>query len=886
MASISKSTGKTPKKDTRSRTPPEKNRLRGSEESSSFACEEQPQSPTLKGEDIQALAIRPEDLEKFRVPQPPKEPQKPSAVTRVLVRKTRPPDDIRKGRTVAVARPLTTDSTTHPLDYTGPGGPRFDAHGMVLPHSILGSLEDFRMEMQARGETELVRRVPAPQGGRPPVLVGGLGQRGAETPPPHPMGQRDVQSHALEHWRSHMAARRHQQDLISNLLQKPVECLLMTQTSRFREIQEQREVVSRALPSRHPGQGYRVGSEFWSLPQRFGDELSGISATLTRTQRGQWEPVTHIAQPQSVRKETGLVTPEKVCSASRTWNQSQYLQEQRHELRDVLKDLDFNQPEIDGLEVIGSAQPFTSVMVKRSPLLEEEEEREELKRAEQENNDPLSQFDDVMLDMLLVPALRFCGEPARWTGNSTSHKGEVGISARVTFEALAGERSSSHLVLQNEGSTAIYYSWQRLPLPHNFPDARTRTHTQHFYFDTSTGVILPGSSRHVEFIFKSDVPGIRSEVWRLNTHPVLLGGASMQVTLRGVATYLDKTADQRHALERELQQREAVSVCRSLVSDVLRGVRTPDRPSSPAELYTTEEEHFHHRNPELQYHYEAVGALKRLWQEVTSEGEDRGTAWDLSMSTLRQAALSLPQGEGEPDGPQQRLTRDGALSHYNTLLLELSQPLVQHTPLPTKTMVLQLWRELLDSLVSQAQWLRHILGLPENNTWEQHTHNHHDIWSKMKKERIEKKEEPPMKEEKKAGSTKEKEEKKAGSAKEKEEKTGAAKTPLKGERPGSKKRGCEEALGGKRPGGKPREASSEVASPHTNSPDPHTDSPDPHTDSPEPHIDSPDPHIDFVLEPEVQDKYKRQLHQQVYILMEGLVDSLCVMLDEAAQPPG
>jgi hypothetical protein len=26
---------------------------------------------------------------------------------------------------------------------------------MVLPHSILGSLEDFRTEMQARGETEV-----------------------------------------------------------------------------------------------------------------------------------------------------------------------------------------------------------------------------------------------------------------------------------------------------------------------------------------------------------------------------------------------------------------------------------------------------------------------------------------------------------------------------------------------------------------------------------------------------------------------------------------------------------------------------------------------------------------------------------------------------------
>ncbi|XP_029545924.1 MYCBP-associated protein, partial [Salmo trutta] len=481
MASLGKSTGKTPKKEARPRTPPEKKRLKVSED---FSClsEEQPQSPTLKGEDIQALAIRPEDLEKLRVPQPPKEPQKPTAVTRVLVRKTRPPDDIRKGVRVAVARPLAQDTTTQPLDYTGPGGPRFDAQGMVLPHSILGSLEDFRTEMQARGETELVRRVPAPQRAISQVLGG---QRGAERPPPVPRGQRDIQSHALQHWHTHMTQRRHQQDLISNLLQKPVDRLLMNQSNRFREIQEQRELITRGLPAIHSGQGYRVGSEFWSLPQRFGDELSGISATLTQTQRGQQEPVTHIAQPHSIRMESGNVLPETCGSPSRTWDQSLYLQHRRHELRDVLKDLDFNQPEIDGLEVIGTGQPFTSVTVKRSPILEEEE-REELSEAEQkENHDPLSQFDDVMLDAVLVPALRFCGQPARWTGNSTSHKGEVGISARVTFEALSGERASSDMEVQNEGSTAVYYSWQRLAVPHSFPDARTHTHTQHFYFNTS-----------------------------------------------------------------------------------------------------------------------------------------------------------------------------------------------------------------------------------------------------------------------------------------------------------------------------------------------------------------------------------------------------------------
>ncbi|XP_055771230.1 MYCBP-associated protein-like, partial [Salvelinus fontinalis] len=270
----------------------------------------------------------------------------------------------------------------------------------------------------------------------------------------------------------------------------------------------------------------------------------------------------------------------------------------------------------------------------------------------------------------------------------------------------------------------------------------------------------------------------------------------------------------------------------------------------------------------LQYRYETVEALKSLWQQVTAEtGEDRETAWDLSVSTLRQAVLALPQGDGEQDGPQERLTREGALSLYNTLLLELTQPLIQHTPLPLNAIGLQLWRELLDSLVSAALWLRHLLGLPETDTWGEHTQDHHHSshsspGGKMKKEeKFEKKAGAPLKEEKKGGGIKEKEEKK-----------GAAKPAVKEkpveERPGSKKKGREEVVvGGKRPGGKSgkepgREPSSTTTSPESDYQDHHTDS---------------------TVEPALQDKYRRQLHQQVYILMEGLVDSLCVLLDESAE---
>lgn len=40
-------------------------------------------------------------------------------------------------------------------------------------------------------------------------------------------------------------------------------------------------------------------------------------------------------------------------------------------------------------------------------------------------------------------------------------------------------------------------------------------------------------------------------------------------------------------------------MCRSVVYEVLRGVQTPERPGSPAELYLTEEEKFGRKNPKV-----------------------------------------------------------------------------------------------------------------------------------------------------------------------------------------------------------------------------------------------------------------------------------------------
>lgn len=67
------------------------------------------------------------------------------------------------------------------------------------------------------------------------------------------------------------------------------------------------------------------------------------------------------------------------------------------------------------------------------------------------------------------------------------------------------------------------------------------------------GVIRPGDTQRVEFKFKSEDPGLKTELWQLNTYPVVLQGASVQVRLSGVAFNQVKTADQRLFIEVDLK---------------------------------------------------------------------------------------------------------------------------------------------------------------------------------------------------------------------------------------------------------------------------------------------------------------------------------------------
>ncbi|XP_040437725.1 MYCBP-associated protein isoform X2 [Falco naumanni] len=717
--------------------------------SSTIAEEPEPVSCVLQGDDIQALAIKMEDLEKLHAPHLPHDAGRTPVKKKYLVRKYRP-KETKKVAHFLVAYPAFPKAPREPLTFSGPG--LFDdGCKEILPHHILGSLQEFRMEALARGNTQIADFIEV---SCPAVTAAALKEEhgGEKKKKVH---QNPLAKHkALQNWHHNMAIRKKQERYLGEILQRPENELLMSVSEDYRQIQEERDLIDRSLPALFPGKGYRRGSEFWSQPERIGDEFTGVTMTLTQTERGHPEPVTRVGKPHTVRMETSLKPP-KTIPFRLTWDKSLFLKHRQQELKSVLEELDVYKPDLDGLEVIGKGQPFTSVSTEPFPCSPTSEESETL--------DPLRDYPDVVPEAVRGPSLEFCGQPARWINCTTSCRDEIGIAARLTFETLAGEKAESSLTVSNDGTAAIWYNWMRLP--QQIPSRETKgKRMQCFYFDTRPGVILPGETRKFFFLFKSEVAGIFSESWEFRTHPLLLGGALLQVTLWGIAVYEDKLADLREKLESDLAAREGAAIVEESLKELLAHIRTPERTPSPVGACVTEEELFHWKNPELHYQHRVVKQLHELWrqhvtvpsafeekvplgrrstaedvqyQESTSEAlpAHRSTAkvpgwkktgeqaqsqmpsmeeeepgpleWNLSFGDFKQAIKSIPEEE----------QREEALTRLNKAALELC---VEQRPTQSNILYqtcLQLWRETVDGLVSHSLRLRSLLGLPEKDAY-------------------------------------------------------------------------------------------------------------------------------------------------------------------------
>ncbi|PNI58453.1 MYCBPAP isoform 11, partial [Pan troglodytes] len=268
-------TMKSLKKDSRLRITPtrlleasenvkEKKRAKGPEQPTPTIQEEpEPVSNVLQGDDILALAIKKEDLKEQHIPRLTEKEDKRVITQKFIIRKLKPMDPRRKVCHL-VAHPANPDEATKPLDYSGtpslsPGftvfqlmgpGDSFDGSDQILPHHILGSLQDFKRIALARGNTQLAERIPTSPCLMTLISAEGESKQKAPKEEKRPPWAPPPQHNFLKNWQRNTALRKKQQEALSEHLKKPVSELLMHTGETYRRIQEERELIDCTLPTR------------------------------------------------------------------------------------------------------------------------------------------------------------------------------------------------------------------------------------------------------------------------------------------------------------------------------------------------------------------------------------------------------------------------------------------------------------------------------------------------------------------------------------------------------------------------------------------------------------------------------------------------------------
>ncbi|KAL5019985.1 hypothetical protein ScPMuIL_002877 [Solemya velum] len=619
-------------------------------------------------EEIEKLQIKDDQLQMLRNPRPPSAEKKGQGVTSSFaVRKIKPASEWNKpkAKNFIVAKPAPPDADVKPVDDSGFAGPRYDMNGRVIAHSILGTYDEFHKEAVKRGDL---------------------------------LSMQPTREEAV----------RNNKDIYPNFYKRILRIWYrpMNQADHYRKMQEDRYLIDRTIPAMDYGKGYRVGSEFWKQQERFGDDELGIHMTLTQTEKGYPPPVEHVGIPQSIRMEKGWNwSAQHRPPIHYPWHEAPYLSQRKKQLQKLMNELDPQNPDFDGLEVIGTTNPSRDVVMEgRQSTTSVSEDSEKDEMMEEKILDPLHDHPDVHPPPIFGPSIQFAGQPARWTGDSTSFSDQIGIEARVTFESCTGDRVTSYLIIVNDGTTSVYYDWKKLPKDNPFDVAQS--HVQRFYFNNSSGVILPGETMKFPFVFKSPNAGVFTEQWEFETRPVVCGGAALVVTLRGIAIQEDKYRQERQELERDLKYKEAEQVVRQLMYEILDGLQTPDRPPSPIDAYVTDEELFSRLNPQVNYNHECVEEIKKLVQDSFPNEISPEWVREMSLDDIKMKMLSID----EEDERKELL-----LSQLNSSITKMAFTHDQPTQPILYSIGYGMMLEAVDQIVLQSGMIRQITGMPEKD---------------------------------------------------------------------------------------------------------------------------------------------------------------------------
>nr|XP_044600782.1 MYCBP-associated protein isoform X3 [Equus asinus] len=814
--------------------------------------EPEPVSNVLQGDDILALAIKKEDLRKQHIPRLIETEDKPVITQKFIIRKFKPKDS-RKTICHLVAHPATPDAATKPLDYSGPGD-SFHGSDQILPHHILGSLEDFKRIAVSRGNIQLAELIHTPPSLMTLISAKDEPKQKAPKEKKAHLWAPPPQHNFLKNWQRNIALRRKQQEALSERLKKPVGELLMHTGETYRQIQEERELINRLLPTQHDGKGHQETNGFWSPLEYLGDDMTGLVMTKTKTQRGLMEPVMHIRKPQSIQAEMGLPA-QKNTWYRYTWDRSLFLIYRRKELQSLMAELNFSQQDIDGLEVVGRGQPFSTVTVEDYPVFERSQE------SSSEDTvplDDLASYPDVVPMPILGPSLLFCGKPACWIrGRNPQDKSLNAGIFRECWEFGTHPTLLGGALLQvNLHAVSLaqdIFKDERKSLEDKLAAHEAVTIVESVLQELLRGIQTPErvqspvdtylteedlfSHRNPRLHYQHQVVQNLHQLWRQ-----YMISPSKAKEARSEEEHLSPKARAAMAqsayLEKPSLNIESSVNFKTPVLESQQPWQEDSRDFFRSQKTGLEARNFPRKSIMEELLVEGSPDLESAKSPWELDGFPRAE-WNLCLEDFRKVVMALPEEN----------QREDALIGLNKAALELCQ---EQRPLQSDflyQMCLQLWRDVIDSLVSHSLWLRALLGLPEKETTYLDVPDEQD-WKS-----------PPVMEVKVAAGRVGKEDRKAAAQekkqlgiKDKEDKKGA-KLPGKEDRLNSKKH---KAKDDKKP-------IKSLSRDRFSLEDP---APDSTTHSHEP------------IDPLVMEKYTQRLHTEVYGLLDTLVTDLMILADE------
>lgn len=356
--------------------------------------------------------------------------------------------------------------------------------------------------------------------------------------------------------------------------------LVFERGPEFRRKKEELEMLDLAIPLHE-----RHGADQWTMSLRnnwtryvpVGNIFSGLFCPVEDKPTIEYleqitKPVDHKTLPaiteatERVLQSRGKHTLQgsiSLAKRGRSWLDSKYLQRRRIQYSKNIVKVKEHSVGSDTISVLGeSIERRIEMQAQRDITIRDIEEKlsetnPEVYALLSRNRDVREKFSTVEREKLLMEAERAKEEEA-----SVKEGPHVECSSHfLKFKNLTSKSSHQTITLSNDGTTAVRYTWRRMPRTSIFDGSDqdvVDTSKNVFMLSNQSGILLPGEPQVFDFCFKPSASGQFKSEWMLETEPKLVVPLP-PVVLKGTAFMDDyedgKRTDLLQSLEDKIKRR-------------------------------------------------------------------------------------------------------------------------------------------------------------------------------------------------------------------------------------------------------------------------------------------------------------------------------------------